>query len=170
MMSIKGPVHDEAIKIFYSNIFDENFWTLLFYSSVYKIPISINPNYISTFLGIPRVVDVILFPPRHMSKEYKAAMTRCLCEKTVRWTIKPTKSDCRPIVQFLFCIFTYILLPTTHRSGLTSHMAYLIDSILEGKRIDLPSVICYVFLRASATDHSTSSLPFPILISQILKA
>lgn len=105
MMFIKVPIHDEAVRIFYSNIFDENFWTLSFYSSVYKIPIPINHDYISTFLGIPRVADAILFPPRHMSKEDKATMTRRLCGKIVRWTIKLAKSDCRPIVQFLFQFF-----------------------------------------------------------------
>lgn len=83
MMSIKGPVHDEAVRIFYSNIFDENYWTSLFYSLVYKIPITINPDYISTFLGIPRIDDVIPFPPRHMSKEDKATMTKRLCGRTV---------------------------------------------------------------------------------------
>lgn len=127
-------------------------------------------NYISTFLRILRVANAIPFPPRHMSKEDKVAMTRHLCGKTIRWTTKLTKSHCRPIIQFLFHIFIYILLPTTHRSGLTSHMAYLINSILEGKRINLPSVICFIFLRASATDHSTGNLPFPVLISRILKA
>lgn len=94
IMSIKGLVHDEAVRIFNSNIFDENFWTLSFYSLVYKIPILINPDYISTFWGIPRVADVIPFPPKHMSKEDKAAMTRRLCGKTIRWTTKLAKSDC----------------------------------------------------------------------------
>lgn len=46
---------------------------------------------------------------------------------------------------------------------------HLIDSILEKKHIDLPYIIFYVFLRASIADHSTGSLPFPVLKSQILK-
>lgn len=170
MFSIKGPVHDEAVIVFYSNIFNENFWTSSFYSSIYKIPIAINPDYIFTFFGISRISDAIHFSHLQMSKEDKVAMTMCLCGMTVKWTTKLAKSHCRPVVQFLFCIFTYILLPTTHMSGLTFHMAYLIESILEGKHIDLPSIICYVFLRAVATDHFTSSLPFSVLISQILKA
>lgn len=52
MMSIKGPVYDEAVRIFYSNIFYENFWILSFYSSVYKIPIPINPTTSQPFLGL----------------------------------------------------------------------------------------------------------------------
>lgn len=169
ILLIKGSIHNEAVRIFYSNIFDENFRNCSFYLTIYKILISINLDFISTFLGIPRVADAIPFPPRHISEEDKAEMTHHLCGKTVRWITKLAKNDCRSVVQFLFRVFTYILPLTTHRSGLTIYMAYLIDSILEGKRIDLPYIICYVFLRVSAIDHSTGSWPFLVLISQIFK-
>lgn len=168
MFSLKEPVHDKAVRVFHLNIFNENFQVYSFYSSVYKIPIVINPNFIAT-LGIPRILDANHFPPLQMFKEDKEAMTRRLCGKTIKWTTKLDKNHCKPVVQFLFRVFTYILLPMTHRSGLTFNMAYLIDSILEGKHIDLHSIICFVFLRADAANHPTCTLPFCVLISQILE-
>lgn len=56
----------------------------------------------------------------------------------------------------------------TRYNHLTLLTAYLIDKILEGPKVDLPSVICYVILKTIKAQHSTGSIPFPILITKIL--
>lgn len=75
LFEVKGPVHDEAVCIFYSNIFDENYTTFSFYTPVNKVPIHINLDYISNMTGIPKeFYNLIAFPPLLMMFDEKADM------------------------------------------------------------------------------------------------
>lgn len=84
LFEVQGLVQDEVVRIFYSNVFNENHATLSFYTSVNKVPIHINPNYISHVTGIPREFNnPITFPPPLMTLSEKADVIVLLYRKSV---------------------------------------------------------------------------------------
>lgn len=91
-----------------------------------------------------------------------------MCSWFVTWAKKLKKSDYRLTMKFLRYIFTYNILPTTHKRNLIDDAAYLINAILDSQRIDIPLIICYMMIQAHELKHSINSLPYPTLVTSIM--
>lgn len=75
-------MQEEAICIFYSNVFGENFLTQSFFSLVYKVPIIVNPNVIVELLRVPWVTEKALeFTIGKLTKAHKSEWVKELCGK-----------------------------------------------------------------------------------------
>lgn len=46
---------------------------------------------------------------------------------------------------------------------------YLIGWILDNAQIDLPTILCHTMIRTHESAHSTGSLSYPTIITQLLK-
>lgn len=95
-------------------------------------------------------------------------MAEKLYRKFVNWLNHLKHKECRPITQVLHHIFTYNISPTTNQSVLTDDTAYLINSILVNQPIDLSAILCHMMIRLLEAAHSTGSLPYPTLITDLL--
>lgn len=57
-----------------------------------------------------------------------------------------------------------------HMSDLIDDTTYVIDAILESKRIYVASIICHVIIKAHESKHPMGSIPFPTLVTRIMTA
>lgn len=166
---MKGPTQDEVIRIFYANIFDINHAQRSFKSIVNEVLISVNLYSVSNLLGVPHVTnEPIPFPIHKLFIEQKGESVQRLCGQFLSRSENLKHGDCRPVGKFLHCIFTYNILPTTHKSDLTDDAVDLIDAILDLQRNDSASIICYMMIKAHESKHPTSILPYPTLVTSIM--
>lgn len=168
LISMFGPVQEEAVRIFYANFFDINNKENSFWTTISGVPLQISPTIISRFLGVPRPTQALItFPIHKLTLEQKGARVKRLCGRFLNLLEKLLHKDYRPIAQ-VHQFFTYNILPTTNRSILLDDIAYMIDAILDSQRIDLPTLICYMMISAHKATHSTGSLPYPTLVIMIM--
>lgn len=157
LFQIMGLIQEEVVHIFYSNMFEEDFSTQSFCSSVYKVPLT--ADVIAELLSMPQVTKQELeFLIDKLTMAQKLEWVQELYGKFIKRDTELKHSACRSMGKFLHWMFTYNLLPTTHYSGLTDDTTYLIHGIFGLKRIDLALVIYHVMLKATTMKHSIGSI------------
>lgn len=45
----------------------------------------------------------------------------------------------------------------------------MVDNVLQGKKMDLCCILCYKMIKAVEVKNIKNSLPFPVIITQLLK-
>lgn len=69
LMTIKGEVQEEALRVFWSNIHDSSLKDLSFHTKVYGVPMSLDPSILSTLRGIARPTGkAVTFPLADLDK------------------------------------------------------------------------------------------------------
>lgn len=85
------------------------------------------------------------------------------------WPDQLPHKQCKAVVQVLHRIFIYNILPAINQSVLNDDTTYLIDGYLNNAQIDLPAILCHTMIRVHEVTHSTGSLPYPTIITQLLQ-
>lgn len=128
LMTIKGEVQEEAMRVFWSNIHDLSLDNVTYRTEVYGVHMDIDPSALSTLIGITRPTGkVVAFPPEELDK---AAISEVFgCEGTT-WFGKLQAIECLLEVKLLNLIFTYNLFPTTHNNDMPDTMVHVIYFLL----------------------------------------
>lgn len=151
-------------------MFEINNEELSFWTVVCNTPVQVSPTILSKIFGVPYPPTPLAYPIHRLTLEQKGGMVQNLCNKFVSWPDRLPHKQCRAIVQVLHWIFIYNILPITNRSVLTNNTAYLIDGILNNEQIDLLAILCHTMIKTYEAAHSTGSLPYPTIITQLLQA
>lgn len=73
------------------------------------------------------------------------------------------------VVRVLDNILVHNLLQTMHKITMTDDRVHLVASLIEGKSIDIPAIMCQVMLQSSIDSGMKQGLPFGVLVIQILQ-
>lgn len=57
----------------------------------------------------------------------------------------------------------------THKTDMTDDIVHLVASLIKGKAIDVPAIMCQVMLQASIDLGTKRGLPYRVLVTQILE-
>lgn len=83
--SVFGPTYEEAVHVFYMNMFEINDEDLSFWIMVCNTPVQVSPTILSTVFGAPHPSMSIAYPIHHLTMEQKGGMVQNLCGKFVDW-------------------------------------------------------------------------------------
>ncbi len=103
---LRGPIRDEEVRIFYSNVFGENNRDNSFYSTIYGCPIIVNPDYIAKLLRIPREAEGIPFLAK-LSPEREDEMTDVSLYPAYQLGHEAPPQVRKPLVKFYGRVFSY---------------------------------------------------------------
>lgn len=133
-----------------------------FGNTLVQVSLTILPK----IFGVPRPPTPLAYLIHHLTLEQKDGMVVQQVHVLARlFATQAVSSRCpgsSPDIHFN-------ILPTTKRSVLTDNTSYLIDGILNNEQIDLPAILCHTMIRTHEVAHSTGSLPYPTIITQLLQ-
>lgn len=66
---VTWPVQEEAIRIFYANMFDINNEAFLFWTMVCNTPVEVSPTILSRIFGVPLPPTPLAYPIHHLTLE-----------------------------------------------------------------------------------------------------
>lgn len=96
-----------------------------------------------------------------MKKDLALRLTsQCLCVWNTLSFVQLPKST-----RLVNLLFSHCLLPTYHNNTLSREMAYLVDAVMQGHPLDIPSIMMIIEAK-----HCTANvvLPFKLLIMQLI--
>lgn len=135
--------------MFYTNRDAKNIADGGFTTTVYGMPIQVNPDIISIELGVPRVrVGDMEYPMPALSPKEKGGLIIEIGVFGTPWTSKLDASETTYDARLLNHIFTYNLLPTTHQVNMNPEMAYVVWNVLRHKPMDLNAILCTKMIKA----------------------
>lgn len=169
-ISVSDPMQEEVVRVFYANMFEINMEDLFFWTMVCNTPVQVSLAILSDLFGVPHPPAPIVYPVHRLTMEQKGGMVQNLCGKFMDWPDQLPHKQCKAVVQVLHRIFTYNILLTTNLSVLTDDTAYLIGEFMNNAQINLPTILYHTIIRAHDATHSTSSLPYPTIITWLLQA
>lgn len=102
----------------------------------------INPDWIAMLLGISHLTaDVIVFPNQGINKAHISGLFK---REGNSWFGKFPIVECYMVARVLNMILVQNLLQTIH--NMSNDMVHLLESLMEGKVIDAPTIMCQVML------------------------
>lgn len=73
------------------------------------------------------------------------------------------------LARVLNIILVHNLLQTSHKTDMFDDMVHLVVSLMEGKAIDMPTIMCQMMLQTSIDDGTKKGLPYGVLVTQIME-
>lgn len=124
----------------------------------------INLDWVSMLLGLlSSLPNVVVFLNTGIDK---AHISKLFEREGSTWFGKITTGECVMLPRFLNIILVHYLLPTTHK---TNDMVHLVASLMEGKALDIPAIMCYMMLNVSSDLGIKRRLPYEMMITQLLE-
>lgn len=104
----------------------------------------ISPDRITMLLGIAHcTTDVIVFLNQGIEK---AHISELFERESNTWFRKLPTTKCCMVARVLNMILVHNLLQMTHKTNMSDDMVHLVSSLMEGKSIDVPAIMCQVML------------------------
>nr|POF18310.1 hypothetical protein CFP56_47555 [Quercus suber] len=156
---------------FYSNIHDikkDGSFSVM----VRNIRFEVTPDLVSTVLGIPRVMESP-YPYTAETAPSQTDMLTLFCGEKTIWpngVSKVKSASFIPEYQWLSRIMCTNLFPIAHLHTLNVPRAQLLYALITDVPIDICRHICQVIIHAFESNSSRTVLPFPCVITQLIKA
>ena len=156
---------------FYSNIHDikkDGSFSVM----VRNIRFEVTPDLVSTVLGIPRVMESP-YPYTAETAPSQTDMLTLFCGEKTIWpngVSKVKSASFIPEYQWLNRIMCTNLFPIAHLHTLNVPRAQLLYALITDVPIDICRHICQVIIHAFESNLSRTVLPFPCVITQLIKA
>lgn len=104
----------------------------------------IDPDLVSMLLGIARLsANVVVFPNRGINK---ARISELFEREDNTWFEKLPTTKCCMLAKVLNIILVHNLLQASHKMDMSDDMAHSVASLMEGKEIDVPAIMCQLML------------------------
>lgn len=134
---------------------------------VYEVHMLINLDWISMFLGIARpFANVVVFPIMGIDKAHISELFK---REGSTWFGKLPTSKCTMLLRFLNIILVHNLLSTTHKTNMTDDIVHLVTSLMEGKALNVPAIMCYTMLNMTSNLGTKRRLLYGVMITQLLE-
>lgn len=76
----------------------------------------------------------------------KAHISKLFEREGTSWTGKLPTVECCMVACMLHMILIHNLLQMLHKNAMTDYRAHLVASLMEGKPIDVPTIMCHIIL------------------------
>ena len=170
----KDKAYDGLVRIFYANIHNiEKKQDLKFKSYVRGVLFTVTPDVISKILKVrsPFIENTVTYPYKKLSNKPTNQVVatelygRPFTAEIKKFYQKYLTNNYRVLNRIVGCNIN----PKGHNSNFGVHRAHLLYAIGTGISIDLPRLIFNEIVSAFEFEDKRKSLPFPILISKIIK-
>lgn len=140
---------------------------LFFETKVYGVCTLINLDLVSMLLGIVcPSADAIFFPNQGIDK---AQIFELFKWEGTSWFGKWHTTECSIVARVLDITLVDNLLQTTYKTTMTDDKAHLVTSLMEGKSIDVLTIMCHIMLQTSIEDGIKRGLSYEVLVTQLLE-
>lgn len=120
---------------------------------------------LATFLDLQRVQKPIRFPvfPNTLETMKEDLALRFTGQRLLVWNTLSSIQLPEP-ARLVNLLFLHCLLPTYHNNTLSSEMAYLVDAVMHGQPLDIPTIIIHKMIIKAERRTATIILSFGLLI------